>query len=85
MVTHGFNEAFYLGDLVGIISKGRIKQVGIVDDVFLRPKNVDVGKFVGMKNIFQVGDVPLSIDNLTIGGNNGSLNGPVVIGLRMSK
>ena len=50
MVTHDFNEAFYLGNRVGIISKGRIKQVGIVDDVYLRPKNVDVGKFVGMKN-----------------------------------
>jgi molybdate/tungstate transport system ATP-binding protein len=75
MVTHDFNEAFYLGDRVGIISKGRVKQVGIVDDVFLRPKNVDVGKFVGMKNIFQVGDGPLSIGNLTIGDNKGTLNG----------
>ena len=75
MVTHDFNEAFYLGDRVGIISHGRVKQVGIVDDVFLRPKNVDVGKFVGMKNIFQVGDGPLCIGNLTIADNNGTLNG----------
>jgi ABC-type proline/glycine betaine transport system ATPase subunit len=51
MVTHDFNEAFYLGDRVGIINKGTIEQVGLVDDVFLRPKNVDVGKFVGMKNV----------------------------------
>lgn len=80
MVTHDFNEAFYLGDRVGIISKGRVKQVGSVDDVFMRPKNVDVGKFVGMKNIFQVDDGPLSIGNLTIDDNNDSLNG--VCGLR---
>lgn len=66
MVTHDFNEAFYLGDRVGIISHGEIKQVGNVNDVFLRPKNVDVGTFVGMKNIFQACDGSLSIGDLSI-------------------
>ena len=75
MVTHDFNEAFYLGDRVGIISHGKIKQVGVVDDVFLRPKNVDVGAFVGMKNIFYVASGPLSIGNLSIDHKNATLNG----------
>ena len=73
MVTHDFNEAFYLGDRVGIISHGTIEQVGVVDDVFLRPKNVDVGKFVGMKNIFHVFDGTISIGDLAINGT--TLNG----------
>lgn len=81
MVTHDFNEAFYLGDRVGIISHGEIKQVGTVNDVFLRPTNVDVGTFVGMKNIFQVVDGSILIGDLALGvDGSSSLNG--VCGLR---
>lgn len=52
MVTHDFNEAYYLGERVAVIIKGQIRQVGTVNDVFLRPESVDVGNFVGMKNVF---------------------------------
>ncbi|MBM9512486.1 ABC transporter ATP-binding protein [Desulfogranum marinum] len=52
MVTHDFNEAFYLADTVGVISKGILEQTGTVEEVFQRPKNKAVGEFVGMQNIF---------------------------------
>ena len=52
MVTHDFNEAFYLADTVGVLSKGRLEQTGTVEEVFQRPKNRAVGEFVGMQNIF---------------------------------
>ena len=52
MVTHDFNEAFYLADTVGVISKGILEQTGTVEEVFQRPKNRAVGEFVGMRNIF---------------------------------
>ena len=75
MVTHDFNEAFYLGDRVGIISKGTIKQVGGVDEVFLRPQNVNVGKFVGMKNIFPVDEGLIASADLSINENTKNLTG----------
>ncbi|WP_319549213.1 ABC transporter ATP-binding protein [Desulfogranum marinum] len=52
MVTHDFNEAFYLADTVGVISKGILEQTGTIEEVFQRPKNKAVGEFVGMQNIF---------------------------------
>ena len=51
MVTHDFNEAFYLADRVGVINKGILEQTGSVAEVFQRPANTRVGAFVGMKNI----------------------------------
>ena len=66
MVTHDFNEAFYLGDRVGIISRGEVKQVGTVSDVFLHPQNEDIGTFVGMKNIFTIEDGAFLIGNLSV-------------------
>lgn len=75
MVTHDFNEALYLGDRVGVINKGEIKQVGIVNDVFLRPQNVDVGIFVGMKNIFTLEDGAFLMSNIPAGTGNSSLKG----------
>ncbi|WP_041277555.1 ABC transporter ATP-binding protein [Desulfotalea psychrophila] len=68
MVTHDFNEAFYLADRVGVISKGTVKQVGTINDVFLQPQNVEVGKFVGMKNIFcrRDGETSVHVGNLSL-------------------
>lgn len=54
MVTHDFNEAFYLADRVGVLTKGTLEQTGSVAEVFQRPKNTRVGAFVGMKNMIQV-------------------------------
>jgi molybdate/tungstate transport system ATP-binding protein len=52
MVTHNFDEALYLAGRVGILSNGRMEQVGPTEDVFQRPATPFVSAFVGMKNIF---------------------------------
>jgi molybdate/tungstate transport system ATP-binding protein len=52
MVTHDFDEALYLAGRVGVLSNGRMEQVGPTVEVFRRPATPFVAAFVGMKNIF---------------------------------
>lgn len=56
MVTHSFAEAYALANRVGIIHQGRILQTGTLQEVFERPQSVFVAKFVGVRNLFSLGD-----------------------------
>jgi ABC-type sugar transport system ATPase subunit len=40
-------EALSMADTVAVINKGRIEQLGSPDDIYSRPANVFVGRFVG--------------------------------------
>ena len=46
-VTHDQVEALTLGDRVAVMDAGRIRQVGTPDDVFLRPVDRFVARFLG--------------------------------------
>ena len=46
-VTHDRDEAFMLGDRVGVLINGKIHQIGAAEDVFLRPADEAVADFVG--------------------------------------
>lgn len=46
-VTHDQVEALTLGDLVAVLDRGTIQQVGTPDEVFRRPANRLVASFVG--------------------------------------
>ena len=46
-VTHDQVEALTLGDLVAVLDRGSIQQVGTPDEVFRRPANRLVASFVG--------------------------------------
>lgn len=46
-VTHDQSEAFAMADRVGIMSHGRLEQVGTPDELLERPANVFVARFVG--------------------------------------
>jgi len=52
LVTHDLEEAFELGERLVVFDKGRVLQVGSRDEVFYRPRNKTVARFVGTKNIF---------------------------------
>ena len=52
-VTHSFEEAFCLADRIGIMLNGRLVQTGKPDDVFLKPKNEEVARFLGYENVFE--------------------------------
>jgi tungstate transport system ATP-binding protein len=47
-VTHEWQEAFALGDRVGVLMGGEILQIGPAAEVFMRPVSLQVAKFVGI-------------------------------------
>ncbi len=51
-VTHDLEEAFILGEKVGVMFGGRIHQVGTREELYLRPATLEVAKVFGGGNIF---------------------------------
>jgi len=64
-VTHDFEEAVALGDRIAVVHQGRVVQVGTPEDIFRRPANEFVARFVGVRNIFEgeIADGPPSSDS----------------------
>jgi molybdate/tungstate transport system ATP-binding protein len=50
-VTHDFDEALRLGDLVAVLSEGRIAQSGRPEQVFRYPNSAFVARFIGTGNV----------------------------------
>jgi len=46
-VTHDFDEALRLGDVVAVMAEGRIAQLGRPDEVFRFPNSAFVARFIG--------------------------------------
>jgi len=51
-VTHDFEEAVALADRIAVVHQGRIVQVGTPEDIFRRPADEFVARFVGVRNVF---------------------------------
>src|SRR5262245_56433315 len=56
-VTHDHHEALILADLVAIMDRGRIEQVGTPQEIYDRPKNVFVAGFLNL----HTGSPPISL------------------------
>jgi molybdopterin-binding protein len=50
-VSHDFDEALRLGDLVAVLADGRIVQRGSPEEVFRQPNSPFVARFVGAGNV----------------------------------
>jgi molybdopterin-binding protein len=50
-VTHDFDEALRLGDVVAVLAEGRIAQRGTPEEVFRYPNSAFVARFVGSGNV----------------------------------
>ena len=55
-VSHDFDEALRLGDLVAVLADGRVLQQGTPEEVFRRPNSAFVAQFTGAGNVL-AGDV----------------------------
>jgi multiple sugar transport system ATP-binding protein len=55
-VTHDHNEALILGDLLAIMDRGRIEQVGTCQEIYTRPRNAFVAGFLNL----HIGAPPIS-------------------------
>ncbi len=53
-VTHDQHEALVMSDRIGVMSRGRLQQVGPVLDVYEKPRNVFVAEFLGLSNIWAI-------------------------------
>lgn len=75
LVTHDRIEALALGDRIAVMSGGRVRQVGPIEDVFSRPADLEVARAVGVETVLnahvvdrpseglitvQIGAVPLT-------------------------
>lgn len=52
-VTHDREEAFDLSDRIGIMSDGRLLQVGTAMELYEQPSSTQVASFLGLKNVIQ--------------------------------
>jgi tungstate transport system ATP-binding protein len=52
-VTHDRNEALIIADDIAVINEGRIEQQGNKNDVFRKPENDFVAKFVGVETLVE--------------------------------
>jgi thiamine transport system ATP-binding protein len=50
-VTHDQAEAFALGDRVAVMRDGRIVQLGAPDELWSRPADADLARFIGLRNV----------------------------------
>jgi thiamine transport system ATP-binding protein len=55
-VTHDVGEAFALGDRVAVLREGRLAQVAAPDELWARPGDDWVARFLGMRNVERDGD-----------------------------
>jgi thiamine transport system ATP-binding protein len=55
-VTHDVGEAFALGDRVAVLRAGRVAQVATAEELWARPADDWVARFLGMRNVVADGD-----------------------------
>jgi thiamine transport system ATP-binding protein len=55
-VTHDVGEAFELGDRVAVLREGRVAQIASPDELWARPADDWVARFLGMTNVERDGD-----------------------------
>lgn len=51
-VTHDFDEAFFLGDIISVMIDGKLMQTSKKHELYFYPRNLKVANFLGIKNIF---------------------------------
>lgn len=52
-VTHNQFEAYYLAEKIAIMNEGTIVQAGSPEEVFKKPKNDFIARFIGFENLFE--------------------------------
>ncbi len=72
-VTHDQEEAMALGDQVVVMDHGKIMQVGAPLEIYTRPANDFVARFIGIANLFDV-DVQLDSQKAQVQMGFGALS-----------
>jgi ABC-type Fe3+/spermidine/putrescine transport system ATPase subunit len=59
-VTHDQDEAFAIADRLAILNAGRIEQSGTPVEIFRRPANAFVARFLGLTNLVAISELALT-------------------------
>ena len=65
-VTHDQDEALSMSDIIAVMCKGRIEQIGSPWEIYFRPVNRFVADFVGTVNFLEANVTEVNIDELTV-------------------
>lgn len=52
-VTHNFDEAFFMGDVISVLLDGKLIQTSKKHELYYYPRTISVANFLGIKNIFK--------------------------------
>lgn len=79
-VTHSQDEAMAMSDLMVVMEEGEIRQAGPPREIFERPANVFIARFIGGHNVLPTnrGLIAVRADRCRLAGAPG--NGPAVSG-----
>jgi len=84
LVTHHRREALALGDRVAVMLGGRVRQIGPPDEVFSRPADLDVARFMGFENVLaaEADGAAIRLPGGIALQREGGPDGPVTVCLR---
>ena len=74
-VTHDQDEALSLADRIVVMHEGRVQQIGSPEDLYARPANLTVARFMGYRNIFDIGVERVDGNRASLIGGNVRLEG----------
>ncbi len=74
MVTHDQNDAFALGDQIGVMSRGKLVQWGNSFDLYHAPNSRFVANFIG-DGVFLAGQI---VDDKTVKTSFGEIRGEII-------
>jgi iron(III) transport system ATP-binding protein len=84
LVTHDQADALSTADVVAVMNAGRVEQVGSPQELFARPSNAFVARFIGSNN--ELRGIHLGEGRVRVDGHEfrGSLNAPLEVGAAAS-
>ncbi|AHG65518.1 ABC transporter ATP-binding protein [Advenella mimigardefordensis] len=77
-VTHDQDEALSMSDRIVVMREGRVQQVGTPKEVYARPKNLHVARFMGYRNVSQFDLSHTQDDRATLSSQGVTLAGVMV-------
>jgi len=65
LITHDLSEAYFLASQISVIINGEIRQSGTREEVFYHPADIQVAKYLGIRNIFQAKVIKVNEKHVT--------------------
>ncbi|MET8910471.1 ABC transporter ATP-binding protein [Micromonospora sp. NPDC004551] len=86
-VTHDQAEAMAMSDRIAVMESGRVQQIGAPQEIYHRPANAFVARFIGRSNVLSLPVADAGPETVTValpGGEKVAVAAPADHGLRAS-